>query len=398
MTRSPRTPAAKQDEASSRRNDPQLRYEGFRFRQRPKGPELVVFRAPVHEVLSWARVDELGPKKTGPQRERKEAKVDAIGKFLGADEQNSIPTAIVLAFDEAKAHFELAPGTRGKSGVGHLVIKRADGMVASIVDGQHRLYGMDLFRHDLEVPIVALLDADNVEKAFQFLVINNKSSRVPAAHTKALLAKHKGTRLLERLKVARLAFDAEGIKDVDLVNKDQESPFYDTIDWPTTPKERRMVQATAIQQSLDYLAGLSVPEFDDRDDRRSVFLTIWKTIKAEWPALWHADSRLMSKVGIVCLTRFVADTITSWADSDELDIELTNLEDIESQTKKIVSKMDRRFWSTPWAEKAQGGFDTNQGRERVYAAITQLYRNARRDVDWYTDIDIIDRAAAEGGA
>jgi hypothetical protein len=61
------------------------------------------------------------------------------------------------------------------------------------------------------------------------------------------------------------------------------------------------------------------------------------------------------------------------------------------ESRKIVKYMDKRFWTAPWAEKAAGGFDTNQGRERVVSAIRQLYRNGRNELEWYTDIDIIDR-------
>lgn len=373
-------------------------YRGFRFQQRREGhaPELVVFHAPVNEILSWARVDVLGPKRSGPQRERKEARVDAIRRFLEADACNSIPTAVTLAFDAGGATFRLVP-TEGESvGAGHLVISDSTKPVADIVDGQHRLHGMAAFDPTTEVAVVGILEADDVEKAFQFLVINNKSSRVAATHTKALLARMRTTTLIQRLKSAKIAFDAEGVKDVDLINNDSESPFFQTIDWPTTPKEKRMVQATAIELSLDYLQGLGVSDFDDRDVRRSVFLAIWRVIKARWGSLWRPESRLVSKVGIVCLTRFIADRITNWADSDELDIEVTNLDQIGELTEKIISKMDPRFWTTPWAEKAQGGFDTNQGRDRVLAAVTQLYRNGKRDVEWYTDIDIVERAGASG--
>jgi hypothetical protein len=101
-----------------------------------------------------------------------------------------------------------------------------------------------------------------------------------------------------------------------------------------------MVQATAIELSLDYLGGLGVPEYEDRDVRRSVFLTIWKTIRDDWKSLWKKECRLISKVGIVCLTRFIADRITNWADSDELNIKVTNLGEIETQTRKIIQYMD----------------------------------------------------------
>lgn len=371
-------------------------YPALSFRQRgTRAPELVMFHAPVKEVLEWAAIGALSPDKVGPQREKKEARVQAISKFLSADEINTIPTALILAFATGKASFKKSKVSTSNSSVGVITIPSSTDYAATIVDGQHRLFGIDSFDPNMQVAVVALLDADPVEQSFQFLVINNKSSRVAATHTKALLAKMKDTKLATRLKSAKLAFDVEGINDVDLINSDPDSPFFKSIDWTTTPAVNRMVQATSIELSLDYLGGLGIAEFDDRDVRRSVFLVIWKVVKAEWKKIWKKDSRLVSKIGIFCLTRFIADRITNWADSDELNIVVTDLEQIETQTRKIIQYMDTRFWTTPWAEKAQGGFDTAQGRERVMSAITQLFRNGRRDIAWYTDIDIIDRSAAK---
>lgn len=365
-------------------------YPALSFNQRGStGPRCVLFQAPVSEILQWADIGALGPKSVGAQREKKEARVVAIKKFLEADSNNTIPTALIVAFESGRASFsEKSPG------VGELQVKGGATKAATIVDGQHRLYGINEFNPKTQVAVVGLIDANAVETAFQFLVINNKSSRVAATHTKALLAKMKNTTLASRLKVAKIAFDAEGIRDIDLINSDKESPFYQSIDWTTTPIPKRMVQATAIELSLDYLSGLGISEFDDRDVRRSVFLVIWKTIKSEWSPIWVKDSRLISKVGIVCLTRFIADLITNWADNDDLDIEVTDLEQVQEQTTKIIGHMDKRFWTTAWAEKAQGGFDTSQGRDRVLAAIVQMYRNGRKQIPWYTEIDILDRTAS----
>lgn len=377
-------------------------YSALNFRQRGiNGPELVMFHAPVNQIREWAAIGELGPETDGPQREKKEARVQAIEKFLAADKKNTIPTALTLAFAKGKASFTplkthpqgKEPATKSSGGI--LSIPAGTDFAATIVDGQHRLFGIESFEPEMEVAVVALLNADQVERAFQFLVINNKSSRVATTHTKALLARMQKTALATRLRSAKLAFDVEGINDIDLVNADPDSPFHKTIDWTTTPIEKRMVQATSIELSLDYLGGLGLAEFDDRDIRRSVFLTIWKVIKADWNKLWIKDSRLVSKIGIICLTRFITDLITTWADNDDLNIEITDLAQIEEQTQKIINLMDPRFWTTPWAEKAKGGYDTNQGRDRVLAAITQLYRNGRQKNAWYTDIDIIDRTSAK---
>lgn len=360
-------------------------YPSFSFQQQiGTSPVLVFFKAKVSEIKLWADVKELGPKSWGPQREGKEARVDAIENFLRADNRNSIPTAIIVAFEPGVAIINN----------GNLEINK-EGFSATIVDGQHRLMGMSQFDGDMYAAIVGLLDTDSVEQAFQFLVINNKSSKVPATHLKALLAKMKDTALPNRLKGARIAFSANGVTDVDLVNSIPDSPFFETIDWTITPEANRWIPATAIEQSLEYIGGLGIPEFTDQDIRRSVFLAIWSVIKADWGPLWIKESRLISKVGILSLTRFIIDRITSWADSEDVEIEITDLDQISNQTSKIIKYMDPDFWTTPWADKAKGGFDTAQGRDRFLIALTQLYRNGRRDLPWYSDIEIIDRAAAK---
>ncbi|MFO0760064.1 MAG: DGQHR domain-containing protein [Byssovorax sp.] len=369
---------------------PKYNYPAIRFSQRGKSsPPLVIFTAPVGDILKWAQARELGPKSKGPQRPQRDARVDAIKRFLSADQHNTIPTAIILAFGKKGAKFT-ADASGGSCGL----LKVKQNVVAEIVDGQHRLHGVNNFDPSIMIAVVGLLDVDEVEKAFQFLIINNKSYRVPATHVKALIASMADTKLPARLRGARLAFDAAGIRDVDLVNSEPDSPFFQTIAWAITDDDKHMVQATAVQMSLSYLGSLGISEYDDRDTCRTVFLSIWKIIKESWGDLWHSGSRLVSKVGILCLTRFVADLFTSWADNEQLEIDVSNLQDIEDQTRKIVKYMDKRFWSTPWAEKAQGGFDTTQGRERVVDALVQLYRNGRKGVEWYTDIDILDRSAA----
>ena len=387
MVTSKKSLATSTTKPTSNATQKNVEFRAFKFRQRDHlAPEIVVFCAPVGQIREFAAVEGLTPTTNGSQREQKPAKVLAIKKFLDADPKNTIPTAIILAFVPGGAKFQTKNG-------GTLSISWGASHAATIVDGQHRLFGIASYDPKMEVAVVGLLEADSVERAFQFLVINNKSTKVPATHTKAILAKMKATGLAKRLKGARLSFDAEGIKDVDLVNSDPDSPFYNSIDWTTTPSAKRLVQATAIELSLTYMSGLQLAELEDRDTRRSVFLTVWKTIKSTWPKLWKKDSRLLSKVGIFCLTRFIIDRISQWSDNEVLDIDITDLEVIEHQTKTILNYMDQRFWLAPWAEKSSGGFDTNQGKDRVLAALTQLYRNGRKDLDWYTDIDIVDSAA-----
>ncbi len=379
---------------ATRKKSPAVRtYECFQFRQRQSpAPTLVFMCAPVSQVLEWASVEELGPDTAGHQRAKREAKVEAIDKFFRADSRNIIPTPIIVAFAEGKAVFE--PHGKKGSGVTFGTLKvDQEKTSAAVVDGQHRLYGTEQFDKRALVPLVGLLDADKVEKAFQFLIVNNKATKVPTTHAKSLLAKMVATDLVSRLKGANVALDVEGVKDVDIVNTDPDSPFFQSIDWSTTPAASRMIQATAIEQSLDYIAGLGVAALEDRDVRRAVFLTAWKTIKTRWDKYWHPSTTLTGKVGIICLTRFVFDLIVAWADNEDLKIDVTDLDEVAKQTEKVIGLMNPAFWRADWAQNAQGGFDTNQGRERVYQALKQLYRNGKDQNPWYADIDIIDGAS-----
>lgn len=375
---------------------PDYFYEGFLFNQRAgaPAPSFLCFAAPAQEVVVWAEAEPLGPESWGPQRSQSDSRVRAISNYLNSDNRNTIPTAIILAFDAAYVNVEDLEDPLPRPGIKCVrinVLAAPDGRyrAASILDGQHRLAGVCAYAGEMLVPVVALFGADRVEQAFQFLVINNKATRVPSAHTKALLARLKDTDLSKRLQGARIGLNAQDISDVALVNSDTESPFYQHVDWPTTPEPQRLVQATAIESSLNYVEGLRVPEFADSDVRRAFFLTLWREVKKTWPALWREKSRLISKVGIIVLTQYLADTLAKWADSEDIELILTDESQVTEHVGKILKYMDPLFWEAPWVE---GGYDTQQGRQRIYAGLETLYRNGRRGNDWYDDIGFIDQS------
>jgi hypothetical protein len=57
----------------------------------------------------------------------------------------------------------------------------------------------------MHVNVVALIDADDDEAAFQFLVINNKATRVAQDHIKLLSLHYTEDVLADRLRSARMA-------------------------------------------------------------------------------------------------------------------------------------------------------------------------------------------------
>jgi DGQHR domain-containing protein len=168
---------------------------------------LAVFPAFAKDVLQWAGIRRIGETDKGVQRILKDTRVKAIKRFLQSDQRNTIPTSIILAFSPGSAEFtgledglaECAPGIDVLNGLGARLSwgtisfsLDSDALEADrpalIVDGQHRLVGMNADDEDLPVLIVALLDASPEEQAFQFVVINNKAAKVPTDNVKGIIA------------------------------------------------------------------------------------------------------------------------------------------------------------------------------------------------------------------
>jgi hypothetical protein len=97
-----------------------------------------------------------------------------------------------------------------------------------VIDGQHRLLGMQRFHPDCKVCVVALLNVDDMEKAFQFLVINSKAAKVPTDHIRTLALDYQEDELAERLKTARVVLH-DNLKYVGIMDTDEDSPFAGNI-------------------------------------------------------------------------------------------------------------------------------------------------------------------------
>src|SRR5690606_14566302 len=104
---------------------------------------------------------------------------------------------------------------------------------AFVVDGQHRLFGVSDFESSgSPVPLLmtAILDADTTEQAFQFIVINNKASKVSPDLVKSILADLNEEALNSRLKKARILLSGKAML-VSLADDSTDSPFRGLVDW-----------------------------------------------------------------------------------------------------------------------------------------------------------------------
>lgn len=366
-------------------------YDCLKVQQRPDatGPECLLFSAPVQEIAAWAAIERFTDmSQSGPQRLEKPYKVRAVHSYFLADSKNIIPTAIVIGLRPGK--YTLTPQSNECTRVHSLKIdyniqSKAEDLPGIIVDGQHRVLGMMKFNPNTRVNVVALVGADDTETAFQFLVINNKAAKVSSDHIRALALHYRKEELDLRLKNVRLNLDAN-LRFVGYANTLDESPFKGLLALPINTAENQIVAPAAIEEAVGYLRQQKVQEFQEDDLALSLFFGLWRILKSKWPNLWTKDSKFLQKVSIVCTSQFFVDNLLQKYDWNQLDI--YDIEAVESEIKNIAEKLPSEFWesTTEWTAK---GLDTQAGKKIFLDALKQMVRNARQELPWYADIDMV---------
>jgi DGQHR domain-containing protein len=366
------------------------KYPCLAYKQRQHSlaaPSFCLFHAPAGEILKWVDIDRLEARRGGKQRSLNNSRVRSIRRFL-ENEANTIPSSIVIAF---RGQFESL--VKGRRGTQVLELSCNSGIsCGTVIDGQHRLQGVDSFDPAMEVNVVGLLGCSDDEAAFQFLVINNKAARVSTDHIKALIADQPGGGLAERLRSARLSI-SQKISFVAIADSDPESPFRGLIDWPINRQGRKLVLPSAIEMAIRDIETRLIREFEEIDVLVEFFFAIWRTIKEEWPQLWGEGSKLLEKVGIVCMTQFLTNIVANYHSMGELDV--TNLDEITKRVKKVLSLQQKDLWTESWAS---AGYDTQAGRKLVLDALVQISRNLSSRRPWSTDVALLVGGTPELGS
>lgn len=353
-------------------------------------PLFACFVAPAGEIVEWAEVERITHEGDGHQRLRNASRIRAIKRFLNFDNRNTVPTALIVALelrdfsdhaDDGPSIIDIPRGQATKPGL--------------VIDGQHRMYGVAEFDPKVPLNVVALINPSDEETAFQFLVINNKASKVPTDHVRFLSLKYEHDALGERLKAARMGLGRNVL--VGVVDNAVESPFHESVIWPTESSEaseerEELVRPATIEQALTTIASRNLPDLADDDSLIEFFFTLWSAIKEKWPDLWVPESKLLQKVGLVTMTMFVIDDLIPLADRDGID--LANPDEVRREVdENILSYLNPEFWEREWSAKS---LDTSAGRKLVVDALTSVRRNMRRKAPWDADVSLVGNAEEDG--
>jgi DGQHR domain-containing protein len=368
------------------------KYYALSYRQRgANAPRFLLFHAPAEDIKTWADVDRMSPNNpTGAQRPLRELKYKKITRFFAAAAQNTIPTAVVIALDENSASFS---GIRDvpASAARHGVLKIRSSVRSKpglIIDGQHRVYGAAEAGEQINLNVVALLGANDTERAFQFVVINNSANRVSVDHIKALNLSYSPDALNKRLlESARLGIQEDTYASLQVIDTGEDSPFHHQIKWQRNAKG--FIVSNAVEAALketrnrSELLGIGELETD-------FFLFMWSRIKKKWPHLWNNKTHLLEKVSIVALTIFILDSLATHRGMSEGPIDYTVVATAESAIQRSIDKIPDDFWTAQWSVKE---LDTRLGQDLLVRTLRMITANALNDRPWYEDLEIISPAA-----
>jgi len=226
-------------------------------------------------------------------------------------------------------------------------------------------------------------------------VINNKVSKVTTDHIRALSINFtdqaENQDLEQRLRTARLSLHRH-VGYVGLADELQDSPFFGLVNLPgKANSEQRIVVPAAIEASIAFIQSKKFKQLSDDDSAYDFFIAIWSSIKSLWPAAFSRESKLLNKVGLVTMTKYITEAIDSLATYSGQVVNFGNSEDVHAAIKKILSFQTMDFWLSEWTISVS---DTKSVRDQVESALKSVQQNLRDKEPWHLDIPLIKTSTA----
>jgi len=351
-----------------------LKAFAVRFRQKRPEVNLYVTALPLKSLLGRIQADNYrrdNPR--GYQRPLTVSRLRHISAYM-RDEEGMLPTSIVLCIRKPhSAEFEKAVGSNGAGETGLLRIT-AD-VPIWIVDGQHRLYGLErALNHDkaewlvdYPLPVVIVEGVDAYEEMRYFHVINTRHKGVPTdVVDRHLLSmrEEEGAALLDR-QGERDYQRARATMLTDLLNSAPDSPWRGTIRMPSEPlsAEHTMKQHSMVS-SLDPVVNDGLVKRLSDEEAGKLLLNYWNAAKERWQSAFEEPKEyvIQKTLGAGALHQIFPDVI-----------ELCRAADDFSQTKMydVLSDVGRSagFWHT-----TRGHYMVRHSGAKYVRALAQYLR------------------------
>lgn len=260
---------------------------------------------------------------TGWQRKLNKDRVKEIKQFVQQPDA-CFPTGIILAVDSSCAKWddktstlEMFPSTDGKIPLGH---------IARILDGQHRLAGLDGFSGDFDLNVSVFVGLDVAEQAYIFSMVNLAQTKVNKSLVYELYdsAKRRSPqKLCHQIAVALDSVDTSPfyrrIKRLGCSTPDREgetitqATFVKSLMAFLTDNENEDRRRYAEDEPLDPAGSAKTVFRQFMVDKKDMELTkiiynYFLAVKQRWPKSWESNARgqMLNKAnGFMALMRFL---------------------------------------------------------------------------------------------
>lgn len=358
----------------------------IRQRDSDKAIAFFAFASSAKDVLKWSAIERTSDKEGAAQRLKNNAHIKTIQAFIKASGENIIPTAVTLAIKPGAYEVEefSVDGCDMPDGstLAQLTLKSfsEDQKPALIIDGQHRILALDELDEQPTLLVCAMLGADDLERALHFVVINNKTKRVPADLVKAIVAElsvEQRGELKKRLARVGITLGNYAVA-LDVLNSEEFSPFAGLLDWDINRKGNRRIKPNALEASLrTVISDLKTSEDIDVDDAIQILAAMWRGVRDSWdvPTVrWIAadsknvakHSKLVDKAGLVAVTEFLVQRLNI---KTEEGLDATDIVAVEETCMDVMSRIPSRFWLTKWNETQ---LDTSVGRGLIRQSLSSI--------------------------
>lgn len=375
-------------------------YDGILLKQRSNEecPLIFICAIPAKKIKQWVDVIPTREKKGAIQRILSDAHVRSIKNYISASPKNIIPTTITIAIPSDYTIIDHPEG--GQCMLKTLQISMVEGQTskpALLIDGQHRLEAMT--RVDEEIPLICtiILGANDLERAINFVVINNKAKRVPTDLVKAIVSElDEGERDHFKTRVTSIGLSLGDYNNALIIlSLSDFSPFQGLLDWEANRAGQRVIKPLALELALRLVRNdLNTENELDVDEALEILSAMWRGIKQSpgYDIIWLNDeSKLLTKAPFVATTEFLVERLNQKIEDGEIDP--TDIQAVENYSTDLMSKIPGEFWTLDWGPKS---LDTSAGRALIRDALSKIRTNVSRGImDPFNKIDLLTRANNE---
>ncbi len=302
-----------------------FKVQALRFQQREGRVNLYLTALPVRQLLEQCKVDYYREdSSTGYQRPLTKARLRQVSSFI-QHEEGILPISILLCLRQPhRAEFQperlVEDVNDGVPVPGVLGIPES--VTLWVVDGQHRLYGLEhaILKDSLDsvrdylLPVTIVEGIDSYEEMRHFHIINTRHKGVPTdvvdrhLHT---MWEQEGTALLDK-EGDRSYLRARGAKLCHVLRNTPNSPWYQKVRIAGHPASRGQIirQHTMVASLEPTLRDAFIKRLTDEDLGR-ILLNYWYAIRERWPIafLEPRDYKIQKATGVHALHTAFPDVV-----------------------------------------------------------------------------------------